>query len=183
MRLLTVVLVVTCLWSAALHADTVRSAKVRIVRLEDVPQDLCDQRFAVRVFIGSKRLYQTPWARGPKLQWNKSLRAYTAAKNPLFFEVVTEHSAPPKSTPSPPHRSISGSDQDRTLAKGFEELVGDWEDDPSPPPARVAVKSPAPKHSVLCRTRLSWPPSEGEHRLECGAMSLVVYTTNRAQNR
>lgn len=207
-------------WTDAAARDAPGSVRVRVVGLEAVPPDIGARRFAVRVSIGSKRLYQTPWARGPEPTWGRSLRAFTAAGNPLVFEVVSETTAreeapggePPATAPRPARPPGS---QDRTLATGFEELVGDWEAGLSPPPARPSPDQPNPAATIglphppttiglphpptpdgktarprrparpqarqepttLCRARLSWPPSDGEHRVPCGTMVLVVHTT------
>lgn len=197
---------ISCLVAAGLveypaAARDVRSVTVRVVGLEDVPRDLDARRVAVRVFIGSKRLYQTPWARGPAPTWNRSLRAFTAVGNPLRFEVVVGPSAPPQTVPSrePPPQAApvpaSLQDQDRTLATGFEELVGDWEAGLSPAPARAPRKEPRPPAAsdkeprphpppgaaeppgVLCRAVLPWPPTDGEHRLSCATMVLLIRTS------
>lgn len=190
-------------WGVAAHADTARSVKVRVVALEAVPPDLAARRVAVRVFIGSKRLDQTPWSRGSRPVWNRSLRAFTAVGNPLVFEVVGEAAVPPREPAreeppaTAPRPSRTPASQDRTLATGFEELVGDWEAGPSPPPARPPRGPPDPPATsgnatppsrparppvregatTLCRASLAWPPSDGEHRLACGSMVLVVHTT------
>ncbi len=196
-------LAIQAAWAVDAHADTPRSVKVRVVALEAVPPDLAARRVAVRVFIGSKRLDQTPWSRGSGPVWNRSLRAFTAAGNPLVFEVVGEAAAPPREPAreeppaTAPRPSRTPASQDRTLATGFEELVGDWEAGLPPPPARPPPGQPHPPAAsgnatprprparpparegatTLCRARLAWPPSDGEHRLACGTMVLVVHIT------
>lgn len=191
-------------WTDAAARDAPGSVRVQVLRLEAVPPDIGARRFAVRVSIGSKRLDQTPWARGPEPKWDRSLRAFTAVGNPLVFEVVGEAAAPaqspsdepPATPPRPARHASSPATQDRTLATGFEELVGDWEAGLSPPPGRPSSPDPpaasgktprparpAPREETLCRARLSWPPSNGEHRVPCGTMVLVVHTARTTRER
>ncbi len=176
-----------CLASPEAWAEQVRSVMVRVIRLEAVPADVGRGRFAVEVSIGSKPLYRTPWAWGPVPVWKRSLRAFTAAGNPLVFEVMVETPMRKETGErfSGVERKPAGdehvSQQDRVLATGFEEFVGDM--GPEPPPVSERGEGSPPRQSEprevrdftsLCRAHLSWPPEDGEHRVGCGGSVLVV---------
>lgn len=130
------------------------SVKVRILALEDLPAPMHRTPLAVRVSIGGVHLYTTPYVTGAAPRWNKSLRASTAANSPIIFEVLGEGQA--------------AAERGDALSTGFEELVGDYDDQPDRP-QKLA-------HRVLCRAELAWLPKDGAHRLKCGEMVLVVRT-------
>jgi len=53
--------------------------------------------------------------------------------------------------------------------------------DGAPPPA-----TPDSTPGALCGAEIPWPPDDGRHRVECGAMTLVVETRmidNRKKGR
>lgn len=165
----------------------VRSVRVRVERLEDIPESLRAARFAVRVSIGTRRLDETPAKSGPRPSWGRSVRAFTAVKNPLGFEVLVFRENDTRAAPSvnpEPDEQASRRDQDHTLSEGFEELVTDWDSGSSPPrtngrkprrpPETETAKADQP--AVLCRLQLRWPPQDAEHRLDCRGAVLVVRT-------
>ena len=44
----------------------------------------------------------------------------------------------------------------------------------APKPAQPEFESQERRVSKVCTARLKWPPAEGEHRLSCGSMTLVI---------
>jgi hypothetical protein len=74
-------------------------------------------------------------------------------------------------------------EQDRILAQGFDDLVGDLELEDSQQLLEAIAhddefiehtKAPDLQIKTVCTAKLKWPPSDGEHRLKCGGMVLVV---------
>jgi hypothetical protein len=69
------------------------------------------------------------------------------------------------------------------LAQGFDDLVGDLELEDSQQLLEAIAhddefiehtKAPDLQIKTVCTAKLKWPPSDGEHRLKCGGMVLVV---------
>lgn len=199
MSLSTVIasLVLTMTWPLIVRAEATRNVLVRIVSVEDVADDNQDRLIAVRVFIGTRRLYQTPFSQARRPFWGRSLRAFTAGNNPLVFEVVaTNNAGASKNTRGDDSmgkkRRLEGAPsspakQDEALAYGFEELVGDYEDSLSVQENESTSTTGATQRSgdgsettgreeIMCRVRLEWPPPDKTHRLKCGWMTLVVET-------
>lgn len=136
--------------------------KVRILRLNGRE---ASRPLAVKVYIGKKELYITPYVKGPNPEWNRSLRVWTAVGNPIVFEVLESGRI----------REVGArSNDDSIIETMMGELVTDFESEP------VGEKETGHKKTTRIRTvciaQLPWPPTDGEHRVPCDDYTLVVVT-------
>lgn len=193
MRAIVVGLAFLCLSGTALADEHTGSVQVRILGLEQVPDDWRTLNLAVRAAIGTRFLYQTPGIRGARRSWNRGLRVYTAYSRPVVLRVVeTDRVASRnavKRKSSAPVRRTSREDlsrSDETLATGMDDLVMDYgpsgapgdaqRRDPDGEPEAFRYPVGEDRYRVLCKTKIKWPPADGEHRLDCGEAVLRVTT-------
>lgn len=156
----------------------VGSVKVVVSRLDGEFGPISE--VAVRVFIGAKRVYQTFWASVRRPVWNKTVRVFSAAGNSLRFEVMARGQGARDNSAKRTKTDSRAGDKHESLAEGFEELVGDYEDGETDKEQRVenraSKESELSEESKVCVATLSWPPKDGVHRLACGKGVLEVQT-------
>lgn len=162
----------------ALAEQKVESVRVRIVGLEwfkDGGPAPPKGQFAVRVLIGSKTIFTTPWQRDLRARINKTFRVATAFKNPLLFEVLLspledEGAKGPDLSDTWPNSPPS------ILEEGFPELVSDFETPEGGEriEEKAREKTGKPKVKVLCRSKVPWPPGKGLRPVSCGDFRITV---------
>ena len=121
-----------CFASVALADEHAGSVRVRIIRLEKVPEEWKSNSLAVRALIGSRFLYQTPYRGGLTPRWNNGLRMFTAHSLPMVFRVV-EPGARARAVRDTRRRPSAKKQtrSDEILATGMDELVADFGPSPS----------------------------------------------------
>jgi hypothetical protein len=162
-------------------AGPARRVKMRVLRLDDAPKEWTARRLLVGVSIGAREIYRTPAETKP--DWDKGFRVQTSRGHPVEFAVVGTSCASPGTADDTakarraPQRKGHGDD---SLETGMDDLVADYGtgtlDEGAGPdrrPARAAVAG-ACREKVLCRASLAWKPEPGEHKVPCGAATLVV---------
>ncbi|NOZ02356.1 MAG: hypothetical protein GXP54_10770 [Deltaproteobacteria bacterium] len=185
------------LFASAASADVdAGSVRVRVVGLTDVPTEWKAGRLAVRCYIGTRFLFQTPYRKAGRARWNNAFRAYTAKSNPLVFKVVSadETGGIPvrkvqlrKAPKSHLSRDLAVTRSDEILAAGMDAMVVDFgeggaaEADAEPRGGTRAGEFRYDRKDVvsttLCRAVVKWPPKDGGHNLACGSAVLrVVFT-------
>jgi len=166
------------------------SVKVRVVRLDGAPDTLKGHLLSVKVLVGDREIDRTPAARAEDARWDRGLRAYTAAAKDLVFGLMDGSPGAAADASAPHGRGARVRDQDEALGTGFKDLVADYgtgrldEGADSAGQRRkdlvadAASLAPVPRRGTveLCRAAMSWPPSDGEHRLDCVGMTLVINT-------
>ncbi|MBL6976158.1 MAG: hypothetical protein ISR64_10530 [Deltaproteobacteria bacterium] len=193
MRTTVIILSLLVLALPARADENAGSVRVRILELTRVPDHWKGLNLAVRTAIASRFLYQTPGIKGARRPWNRALRVYTAYSLPVVFKVV-EPDAVVRRTAAvrkPKARlwqrtRADEAQSDETLATGLDDLVADYG-----PSGEIAANGPTDPDDdstaysypvgadvvrTLCKTKLKWPPADGEHRLECGGAVLLVST-------
>ncbi len=167
---------------------------------------------AIQVSGGGRILFTTAGKAPQATRWQHRIRVFTRHDHPLVFRVIRmEPDAAAFMTAPRPRRRPAASArpalpepevrrQDRILAEGFDDLIGDFD----LPDARDRLEAIARNRSaqdiperrnerpsthvandggVLCTATLAWPPADGEHSLACGDMTLRVRTTRLAEGR
>ena len=124
----------------------------------------------------------------------------SGGENPGTVTRFSAEPAPAAPRPASPRGAAGG---DETLSSGMDDLVADWGtgtlDEGIDGPDKAGKKRARPENQVtvprfsrhaapenqvtvprsspvLCAAPLPWPPADGEHRLDCAGMSLVVVT-------
>lgn len=169
---------------------------------------------AIQVSGGGRILFTTAEKAPQATRWQHRIRVFTRHDHPLVFRVIRmEPDAaalmpPPQPAPRPQRRPAASARpalpepevrrQDRILAEGFDDLIGDFDlpdaRDRLEALARTRRAQDIPERrnerpstqvatdgGVLCTVTLAWPPADGEHSLACGDMTLRVRTTRLAE--
>ncbi len=143
---------------------------------------------------GGRVMFTTQGRSGDDLSWKHSIRIFTNHGHPIIFEVVSD------GLPTAPFESISRErkrtkrledvrSQAQILAQGFDDLIGDYElpeakqllgpdewEQAREKPTKALAPGQLPGNQVLCRAVMTWPPTDGNHTLDCGPMQLQVRT-------
>lgn len=166
---------------------------------------------AIQVSGGGRILFTTAGKAPLAARWQHRIRVFTRHDHPLVFRVIRiEPGAAafppalrPQRRPTAPARPALPEPevrrQDRILAEGFDDLIGDFDlpdardrleaiarsrraqDIPERRSEGPSTHVPTDGGGVLCTATLAWPPTDGEHSLACGDMTLRVRTTRLAE--
>jgi|GEM_PF-5025753 len=114
-----------------------------------------DNLFAVVVKVGSNVIWKTPFVKGEKPRWNKTVTVSSRFRNAIVVEVISIYNRCAKKAKK----------SDHVLAEAIEEFIGDYEDLENIPCANLERID---EEHLYCRTSTKWPEKPQSLVLPCG---------------
>jgi len=134
-------------------------ARVEIVSADfSSDKDAKDRLFAVVIRLGSKVIWKTPFVRGDKPRWNKTVSLSSRFGNAIVLEVFSVGKAK--------GCTEKAKNSDKILSEALNEMVGDYQDNGG---SACHETEKAVKEELYCRTSAGWPKKVQSLVLTCGA--------------
>jgi hypothetical protein len=138
-------------------------ADAKKVKIEIVSADLSSDSnakydlFAVVVRLGSKVIWKTPFVKGGKPTWNKTVALSSRFKNAIVLEIVRISSAG--------ECKERGKKTDKLLSEALDEMVGDYED---PEGSSCLDANKVEEEKTYCKASTRWTEEAQVLVLPCG---------------